>query len=145
MTDIFRKWTKTYNSRNSTGFETRNIKTVHYGFEIIVPLHPIRLAHQKIKDSENINVFKSNIEHWKPENCQSCFRKLYLWHDPRLLHFRNFFSFMNNLSQHTYLFKFNLLLHLNLFHKILSIWILEVLITWRLVDLYQFLDQWIFI
>ena len=61
MIDIFRKWTKTYNSRNSTGFETRNIKTVHYGFEIIVPLHPIRLAHQKIKDSEKLTSLNQTL------------------------------------------------------------------------------------
>ena len=80
MTDIFRKRTKTYKSRNSTGFETRNIKTVHYGFKIMVPLHPkiLYLVQQKIKDREYINVFKSNIELGKSENCQCCLRKLYL-------------------------------------------------------------------
>ena len=64
MTDIFRKRTKTYKSRNSTGFETRNIKTVHYGFKIMVPLHPkiLYLVQQKIKDREK---FSNQTLIWK--------------------------------------------------------------------------------
>ena len=31
MNDIFRKRNITYSTKNSSGFETRNIKTVHYG------------------------------------------------------------------------------------------------------------------
>ena len=31
MNDVFRKRNITYSTRISSGFETRNIKTVHYG------------------------------------------------------------------------------------------------------------------
>ena len=38
MNDIFRKRNITNKTRNSSGLETRNIKTVHYGSETIVYL-----------------------------------------------------------------------------------------------------------
>ena len=31
----------------------------------------------KIKDSENVNIFKSNIKSWKPENCPCRLCRLY--------------------------------------------------------------------
>ena len=40
MNDIFRKRNMSYNSRNSSVFETRNIKTLHYASESIVDLCP---------------------------------------------------------------------------------------------------------
>ena len=40
MNDIFRKRNVTYITKNSSGFETRNIKTVHYELETIAYLGP---------------------------------------------------------------------------------------------------------
>ena len=82
MIDIFRKRTKTDNTRKSFW------KIVHYGSKKIVSvgLKTLDLAWQKIKGSENINISKSNIKLWKLENFPCCSCKLYLWHVPRLLY-----------------------------------------------------------
>ena len=70
MNDIFRKRNMYDNTRNSSGFETRNIETVHYGSETIVYLGTkIRdFVPQKIKDLENIHIFKLNMKFWKSDN-----------------------------------------------------------------------------
>ena len=49
-----------YNTRNPSSFETRNIKTVYYVSETVAYLGPnIRdLVPQMIKDTENINIFE---------------------------------------------------------------------------------------
>lgn len=63
MNDIFRKRNISYSTRNCCGLETQNIKTIHYGSETIAYLGPkiCDLVPQKIKDSENIDTYKSNI------------------------------------------------------------------------------------
>ena len=55
-------------------------ESVHYGSETIVHLGPKmwELVPQKIKDSESINILKSNIKLWKPKNCPCRLCKLYL-------------------------------------------------------------------
>ena len=40
LNDVFRKRNMTYGIRNFYGFETKNVKTVHYGSETIVYLGP---------------------------------------------------------------------------------------------------------
>ena len=71
MNDIFKKRNVTYNFRKNSTFETRNIKSVYYGSETISFIGPKiwELLPSNIKDSENLNIFKSNIKSWKPENC----------------------------------------------------------------------------
>lgn len=71
---------KFFNTKNSSSFETRNIKTVYDGPETIAYIGPKiwNLVLQKIKDSDNFNIFKSNIDLIKPENCFCCLFKLYL-------------------------------------------------------------------
>ena len=62
MNEILDRRNMTYNIRNYSGFETTNIKNVHYGSETIVYLNPKTwgdFVPQKIKDSENIIIFKS--------------------------------------------------------------------------------------
>lgn len=51
-------------TRNSSVFKTRNIKTVHYGLKttVYVDWKIWELVSQKMEDSENINIFKSDIE-----------------------------------------------------------------------------------
>ena len=50
-------------------FETRNIQSAFYGSEIIFFLGPKiwELLPSDIKDSQILNIFKSNIKSWKPE------------------------------------------------------------------------------
>ena len=56
------------NTRNSSGFEAKNMRTVHCGSETIAYLGPkiLDLVPQKIKDSEDIAICKSNSKLWKP-------------------------------------------------------------------------------
>ena len=79
MNNIFRKWDVTYNFRNNSIFGTRNVKSVFYGAETISFLGPkiYELMPSNIKDSENLNIFKSNIKSWKPENCLCRLCRLY--------------------------------------------------------------------
>ena len=68
--------------KNST-FETRNIKPFYYGSEAIsfIGLKIWELLPSNFKDSENPNIFKSNIKSWKPENCPCHLCKLYIAKD----------------------------------------------------------------
>ena len=63
MNDVLEKKEKSYNLRNYVHFTQRNIKSAYYGSETILSLGPkIRiLLPQCIKDSENVNNFKSKI------------------------------------------------------------------------------------
>ena len=56
------------NTRNSSGFEAKNMRTVHCGSETIAYLGPkiLDLVPRKMKDSEDIDIFKSNSKLWKP-------------------------------------------------------------------------------
>ena len=80
LNDIFKKRSVTYSFRKNPTFETRNIKSVYYGSETIFFLDPKiwEPLPSNIKDSENRNIFKSNIESWKPENCPCRLCRLYI-------------------------------------------------------------------
>ena len=80
MNDIFKKRNVTYNFRKNSTFETRNIKSVYYGPETTSFIGPKiwELLPSNIKDSENLNIFKSNVKSWKPENCSCRLRRLYI-------------------------------------------------------------------
>ena len=76
MNDIFKKRNVTYNFRKNSIFETKNMKSICYGSETISFLG--ELLPSNIKDSENFNIFKSNIKFWKSEYrlCRMC--RLYI-------------------------------------------------------------------
>ena len=80
INDIFKKRNVTYNFRKNSTFETRNIKSVYYGSEKISFIGPKiwELLPSNLKDSENLNIFKSNIKFWKPENCPCRLCRLYI-------------------------------------------------------------------
>ena len=80
MNDIFKKRNVTYNFRKNSTFETRNIKSVYYGSETISFIGPKiwELLPSNIKDSENLNIFKSNIKSWKPEHRPYRLCRLYI-------------------------------------------------------------------
>ena len=71
MNDISKKRDVTYNFRNSLTFEARNIKSVSYGSKAISFLGTKiwELWPSIIKDSEILNIVKSNIKAWKSQNC----------------------------------------------------------------------------
>ena len=80
MNNIFKKINLTYYFRNNSTFETRSTKSVYYGSETIFFVGPIiwELLPSNIKDSEGLNIFKSNIKSWKPKKYPSRFCKLYI-------------------------------------------------------------------
>ena len=80
MNDIFKKRNVTYNFRKNSTFETRTIQSVYYGLETIsfTGLKRWELLPSNIKDSENRNIFKSNIKSWKPEHCPYRLCRLYI-------------------------------------------------------------------
>ena len=63
MNDIFEKRNVTYDFRKNSTFETRNKKSANYGSKTISFLGPKiwELLPNNIKDSENLNIFQSNI------------------------------------------------------------------------------------
>ena len=70
----------TNNFRKNSTSETRNVKFVYYGLETISFLDPKiwELLPSDIKDSENLNIIKSNIKSLKPENCPCRLCRLYI-------------------------------------------------------------------
>ena len=80
MKVIFKKRNVTKNFRKTSTFETRNIKSVYNGSETISFIGPKlwELLRSKIKDPENLNIFKSNIKSWKPEYCPCRLCSLYI-------------------------------------------------------------------
>ena len=66
---FFKKRNLMYNFRKNSTFET-NINSVYYGSETISFLDPKmwELLPSNIKDTKNLNIFKSNIKSWKTEN-----------------------------------------------------------------------------
>ena len=80
MNDIFKKRNVMENFRKSLTFETRNIKSVYYDSETISFIGPKiwELLPSNINDSEDLNIIKSNIKSWKPENCPCRFCRLYI-------------------------------------------------------------------
>ena len=69
-----------YNFIKGSTFETRNTKPVYYGSETIsfISSKIWNLLPINIKDSENLNIFKSNIKSWKPGNCPCRLGRLYI-------------------------------------------------------------------
>ena len=63
INDFFKKWNVRYTFRKNSTLETRNIKSVYYGSETISFIGPKiwELLPSNIKDSEDLNMFKSNI------------------------------------------------------------------------------------
>ena len=80
MNDILKKRNVTRNFRKNLTIETRNIKSAYYSSETISFLGPKiwELLPSNIKHSENLNIFKSNIKSWKPENCSWRLCKSYI-------------------------------------------------------------------
>ena len=60
--------------------ETRNVNSIYYDSETIsfLGLKIWESLPSNIKDSQTLNIFKSNIESWKPENCPCHLCRLYI-------------------------------------------------------------------
>ena len=77
---FFKKRNVTYNFRKKSTFETKNTRSVYYASETIFFVGPKiwELLPSNIKDSENLNIFKSNIKSWEPGSCLCCLCRLYI-------------------------------------------------------------------
>ena len=61
------------NLRNKVTFHSRDIRTVHFGWEMLPHLAPKmwELVPEEIKKLESVDSFKNAIKKWKLANC-SC-------------------------------------------------------------------------
>ena len=69
-----------YNFRKKAYFSTRAIRTVHYGDNSLTYLGP-KIWEQipsDLKEAESIEVFKSRIKNWIPDNCPCRLCKTYI-------------------------------------------------------------------
>ena len=80
MNDLFWKRNVTEDFRKNSTFEERKVKYVYYGEETIsfIGSKIWELVPSNINDSENVNIFKSNIKSWKPENRTCALYRLYI-------------------------------------------------------------------
>ena len=59
-----------YNTRNERKFQSRHIRTVHFGSETLSHLAPkILELVPEIKKLESVAYFKNAIKKWQPTNC----------------------------------------------------------------------------
>ena len=80
MSDVFQTREASYNLRNMREFKTHCVKTVHYGTESVSFLGPKlwQLLPQELKDINDINIFKSKIKEWVPQDCPCRLCKTYV-------------------------------------------------------------------
>ena len=70
-----------YNTRSKTTFHSRDIRTVHFGFETLLHLAPKiwELVPEEIKKLESVASFKNAIKEWKPANCPCRLCRTYIF------------------------------------------------------------------
>ena len=69
--EMFKVHDNVYDLRKKRCWETSNVRTVHYGTEIVLFRGPKiwDMIPVYIKDSTNLNVLKTKIKQWKPLDC----------------------------------------------------------------------------
>ena len=69
--EMFKVHDNVYDLRKKRCWETSNVRTVHYGTETVLFRGPKRweMIPVYIKDSTNLNVFKTKRKQWKPLDC----------------------------------------------------------------------------
>ena len=69
-----------YNMRGNNNLTRRKVNSVKYGTESISFLAPKiwDILPKEIKDSDNIDVFKTKIKKWVPKNCPCRLCKVYI-------------------------------------------------------------------
>ena len=81
LNDVFPLNNQTrYNLRTNAHFATRTIRTVHYGDNSLRYLGP-KIWEQvpsHMKEAESVEVFKSRIKNWIPDNCPCRLCKTYI-------------------------------------------------------------------
>ena len=82
MDDIFQTREGIYGLRNMSQFKQHCVKTVHFGTESVSFLGPKlwQILPQEYKNIDDIDVFKSRIKGWVPQNCPCRLCKTYIHH-----------------------------------------------------------------
>ena len=80
LNNIFKINEQPYNFRRKTIFESRNIRTEHYGIESLTHFGPKIWAQvpDDIKYSDSLEIFKNKIKLWKPISCPCRLCKTYI-------------------------------------------------------------------
>jgi len=71
MGEVFKLNDNKHNLRVNPSFASKNIRTVHYGFQSISYLAPRIwiLVHKIVKESLSLKSFKKGIKQWVPYGC----------------------------------------------------------------------------
>ena len=69
--EMFKVHNNVYDLRKKRCWETSNVRTVHYGTKTVLFRGPKiwKMIPAHIKDSTNLNVFKTKVKQWKPLDC----------------------------------------------------------------------------
>ena len=80
MSEVFKVKNLPYNLRRKTIFESRNVRTEHYGIESLTNLGPKIWSQvpDDIKHSGSLEIFKKKIRQWKPFSCPCRLCKTYV-------------------------------------------------------------------
>ena len=81
MQELFKAKANQYDLRNKSSWETDNTRTVKYGTETIRNMGPKtwELVPNDIKESDSLQIFKTKIKRWKPNNCTCRLCKSYIY------------------------------------------------------------------
>jgi len=71
LSDLFKVNNNNYNLRNQSYFQIPNVRTVYNGTESISFLGPKiwNIVPEELRDLESLELFKTRIKKWVPENC----------------------------------------------------------------------------
>ena len=80
LTSIFEERTCSYNFRNNSKFASRRVHSVYHGTESLSYLGPKiwDLVPYEVKASNSLDIFKSKIKKWVPENCRCRLCRVYI-------------------------------------------------------------------
>ena len=80
VSDIFTQTTQHYNFRQNRDFRIRSVKSVYHGSESISYLGPKiwQIVPAKIKETNSLNSFKTEIRKWVPQSCPCRLCKQYI-------------------------------------------------------------------
>ena len=80
LSEVFKVKNLPYNLRRKTIFESRNVRTEHYGIESLTNLGPKIWSQvpDDIKHSDSLEIFKKKIRQWKPFSCPCRLCKTYV-------------------------------------------------------------------
>ena len=81
MQELFKAKGNQYDLRNTSSWETDNKRTIKYGTETIKNMGPKtwELLPNDVKESDSLQIFKTKIKRWNPNNCKCRLCKSYIY------------------------------------------------------------------